>query len=333
MQREFRVITEALPSEQWAALFRSLWPHHQRWYLSESIRDRPSYASCRRALRKHMPEMLPIYDSLCELAGGGDLEARFLSLYGPPAYLCACSQAVWQGEAPMLVRNYDYDPSSFDAVVLRTQWLGRRVIGMSDCVIGLLDGMNDAGLAVTLTFGGRRVVGEGFGIPIILRYILETCTTVAEAAAVLKRVPCHMSYNVTILDHAGAWATVFVGPDRRSVVSHAAVATNHQERVDWATHAIATQSVERERVLLNALARGRPTREQFIAAFLQPPVYSLAFDQGFGTLYTSSYSPQDRSMELHWPDGQWKLHLDARQDDHQRDTRRVSYPLAKILQH
>ena len=29
--------------------------------------------------------------------------------------------------------------------------------------------MPDAGLAVSLTFGGRRVVGDGFGVPLILR--------------------------------------------------------------------------------------------------------------------------------------------------------------------
>ncbi len=30
--------------------------------------------------------------------------------------------------------------------------------------MGLLDGVNDTGLAVSLTFGGRSQVGEGFGI-------------------------------------------------------------------------------------------------------------------------------------------------------------------------
>ena len=38
--------------------------------------------------------------------------------------------------------------------------------------------MNDAGLAVSLTFGGRRALGTGFGIPLVVRYLLETCATV-----------------------------------------------------------------------------------------------------------------------------------------------------------
>ncbi|HAJ19087.1 MAG TPA: hypothetical protein DCL95_03350, partial [Rhodospirillaceae bacterium] len=62
---------------------------------------------------------------------------------------------------------------------------------------GVLDGVNEKGLAVSLTFGGRRAVGEGFGIPVILRNILEFCATVEDAAKVLAEVPTHMAYNVT----------------------------------------------------------------------------------------------------------------------------------------
>jgi predicted choloylglycine hydrolase len=314
VQIDFELITEDLPGRKWQALFARLWPHHRAWYLSESLRDRPTFLSCRRALGRHMPEMVPVYEDLCDLAGGGDLESRFLSLYGPPAYLSACSQAIWQGSPPVLVRNYDYSPRAFDGVLLRTRWLGRRVLGMSDCMLGLLDGINDAGLAVSLTFGGRRVVGDGFGVPIILRYVLETCETVRQANAVLRRVPCHMAYNVTLLDASGEWSTVYLGPDRKALVSRAAVATNHQERVEWATHAAATGTLERERFLLNELARGRPSREDFIAAFLRPPVYSLAFDRGFGTLYTAVYSVSDRSLQMRWPGGEWTLPLEGDAD-------------------
>ena len=77
----------------------------------------------------------------------------------------------------MLVRNYDYPASRLEGIVYLTEWSGRRVLGMSDCLWGLLDGVNDAGLAVSLTFGGRRDVGDGFGIPIVVRYLLEICDT------------------------------------------------------------------------------------------------------------------------------------------------------------
>ena len=58
---------------------------------------------------------------------------------------------------------------------------------MSDCLWGLLDGVNDAGLAVSLTFGGRRDVGDGFGIPIVVRYLLEVCSDVSRRARRSRR--------------------------------------------------------------------------------------------------------------------------------------------------
>jgi hypothetical protein len=100
MHLEFSLSTESHPGPRWQALFERLWPHHQRWYLCESLASRPTYLQCRRAISTHMPELLPVYRRLCELAGGGDIEARFLSLYGPPAYLSSCSQAIWQGSPP-----------------------------------------------------------------------------------------------------------------------------------------------------------------------------------------------------------------------------------------
>jgi predicted choloylglycine hydrolase len=76
------------------------------------------------------------------------LAGRLLALYPPPPDVTACSQGVWTCGAPVLVRNHDYTPSLFEGVIFSSAWTGRRVVGMGDCLWGLLDGMNDAGLAV-----------------------------------------------------------------------------------------------------------------------------------------------------------------------------------------
>ncbi len=316
MELLWRAISEADPGPKWAGLFAEYWPDYQRWWLREGLDARATYWESRKALIAHMPEIVPIYDQLCALAGGGDLAARFLSLYNPPPYLSGCSQAIWQGADPMLVRNYDYDPHAFDQLVLHTAWQGRKVMGTSDGLWGLVDGINDAGLALSLTFGGRRVVGTGFGVPLILRYVLQTCETAQEAGAALARLPTHMSYNVTALDAQRKFVTVLMGPDRPAQVTHAAVATNHQERVEWDAHARMTATIERERFLLQRLTLHVERQEKFIRAFLRPPLYSTAFDRGFGTLYTAVYRPRRRSMELHWPAASWPLALDAFQEGH-----------------
>jgi len=242
---------------------------------------------------------------LVDLAGGGDTLARFLSFYCPPPYLSGCSQAVWLGDEPLLVRNYDYPPQLSDGVILSTRWNERWVTGMSDGLFGMVDGMNEAGLAVSLTFGGRTIVGDGFGVPLILRYVLEFCRTTLDAVKALKRIPCHMAYNVTVVDRKGRYVTAFLSPDRGCTVTDSRVATNHQEQVEWHKHARATATVERERYLLQRLTLHDEPADRFISAFQKPPLYSTAYDRGFGTLYTAVYWPARGQLEFRWPGRTW----------------------------
>lgn len=308
---QWRAISEDRPGAKWAGLFAEYWPHYRRWWLREGENMRPPYMESRSAIRQYMPEIVELYDQLCDLAGGGDQAARFLSFYCPPPYLSGCSQAIWTGREPVMVRNYDYNPHAFDSLILKTNWMGRGVVGTSDGLWGLVDGMNDAGLSLSLTFGGRRVVGTGFGVPLILRYVLQTCTSAEEAGEALARIPTHMSYNVTVLDRKRQYLTAMMAPDRRAVITHAAVATNHQESVEWVSHARFTATVERERYLLHRLTLHRDAQETFINTFLKPPLYSTAFSVGFGTLYTAVYRPRKREMEIRWPGTVWSLPLKA----------------------
>lgn len=318
MPLTFRAIGEDSPGPKWAGLFSEYWPAYKRWWSREGLSSRPTYLESRRAVRTHMPEIADLYETLCDLAGGGDMQSRFLSYYCPPRYLAGCSQAIWQGDAPLLVRNYDYDPNAFDSILLKTAWNGRQVMGLSDGLFGLVDGMNDAGLVLSLTFGGRREVGRGFGVPLILRYILQTCTNVPEAVDALKRLPSHMSYNVTALDEKRRFVTAYLTPDRPTIITSAPVATNHQERVEWSSHARFTATVERERYLLSRLTLHPETQDKFIGFFLKPPLYSTAFSSGFGTLYTAAYWPRDRVMELRWPGTNWTHSFGSFVDSAQR---------------
>ena len=137
----------------------------ERWWRSDARGDDgPTHALSRARLSQHMPELVPLWEDLVEVVGGHRLAATILTLWSPPAFLTGCSQAVVPNGGPALIRNYDWDYRLFDATVASTAYLGRRVVGTEDCGWGLLDGVNDAGLAVSLTFGGRPQVGEGFGV-------------------------------------------------------------------------------------------------------------------------------------------------------------------------
>jgi predicted choloylglycine hydrolase len=307
----FRAINEAAPGDKWQALFAESWQWYKPWYLKEGELARPSYVTCRRMLETHMPELVAVWERLVDLAGGGDLAARMLSLYKPPPYLAGCSQAAWTRDEPLLVRNYDYAPSRLEGVTLQTAWGGRRVIGMSDCLWGLLDGMNDAGLAVSLTFGGRRVLGDGFGIPLVVRYLLETCTTTSQARMVISRIPVNLAHNLTIVDRDGDAVTAFLRPDQPPAFRADPVATNHQEAVDWPEHAVVTRTIERERQLALLLGDATVTQAEFAEAFLDTPLYSAAYSRGFGTLYTAVYRPGRGELQLRWPGTTWVQSFDA----------------------
>ncbi len=301
LEVRFQAISEPELGEKWQHRFQRLWPAYRRWFLKEGAGSRPTYLACERALRRFMPELMPTYERLLELSGGGDQAARFLSLYQPTPFMTGCSQAVWTREEPLLVRNYDYSPHLWEGVLLHTAWNGRQVLAMSDCLWGVLDGMSDRGLAVSLAFGGRRIVGDGFGIPLILRYILEFCDTASDATDVLCRVPSHMAYNVTVLDRSGAHATVFVSPDRDPIVSRRPLATNHQESIEWSEHARATASLDRAHFLSLRLHDRTETRQRFVGRFLEPPLYQTEHHHGWGTLYSAVYEPLAGRSTIHWP--------------------------------
>jgi predicted choloylglycine hydrolase len=258
-----------------------------------------------------MPELVGTYEQLVASTGNDDTAAAMLTLWNPPPFIVACSQAVVadtsSGE-PVLVRNYDYDPRLFEATVYRTRWTSRRVLGTGDCLWGLVDGINDSGLAVSLTFGGRREIGSGFGVPLVIRYVLEVCDDVAAGIEVLRRLPHQLSYNVTLCDHSGTVATVYIAPDRPARVTGERETTNHPETVEWPEHAAWVQSVERlDR--LREMESESVTSDALIAAMLAPPFLARQWDEGFATLYTAAYRPATGTLEYHWPEATTALSL------------------------
>jgi predicted choloylglycine hydrolase len=308
----FRAIEELELGPRWQAVFEEKWPHYREWFLREGEDARPSYAASVRMIKGHMPELVPAYERVVELAGGSDLAARMLSLYAPPPYLAACSQGVWtRAGGPMLVRNYDYAPSRFEGIVWSTRMLDRRVIGMSDCLWGLLDGMNDAGLAVSLTFGGRRALGEGFGIPIVVRYVLETCANVDEARVTLARLPYSLSHNLTLVDREARVLTAYLSPDREPIFRASPAATNHQGIVEWPEQARMTRTIERERTILRLVEDPSSDAAGFTESFLRAPLFSTSYAHGFGTLYTAVYRAGEGSVEYRWPAFAWRFGFNA----------------------
>ncbi len=297
-QVAFRSASEAVPGPTWQRIFAAGWPGWSAW-LGDRAGDGADLARAERALRRHMPELAPVWERLVALAGHDARAARFLTFWSPPRYLLHCSQAVVvDAEGPALVRNYDLDPELNEGTLLHSAWLGRGVMGMVEGLSGLADGMNAAGLAVSLAFGGRPAVGRGFGVPLILRYVLEVCRDTPDALEALRALPCHMSYTLTLIDRSGRHATVLLAPDRPAIVTGARHATNHQLGIEWPRHGRESRTLERAAYLGARLDRNARSLARL---FLAPPLHSRRYASGFGTVYTALYRPAAGTVELAWP--------------------------------
>ncbi len=258
-------------------------------------------------MRTHLPELAADYEAFVDAVGGGDLEARFLSHWCPPPLVAACSIAMLGAPSPVLLRNYDYPPMLCDALALRTHWSGRAVIGMSDCGWGLMDGVNDAGLAVSISFGGRREVGVGFGIGLIVRCLLQVAGTTVEAVERLVRIPVQMSYNVAIVDAIGDRRIVHIAPDRAPRISYEVTVANRQGETEWPEHADYCNTVQREERLVALVYGPVLSRRDLESAFLVPPLFRPLVDSTWGTVYSVAYEPVTGAMTLLWPDDGWLL--------------------------
>ncbi|MBX3322935.1 MAG: hypothetical protein KF757_08090 [Phycisphaeraceae bacterium] len=302
LETTFRAIDEPQPGEALAAIYSEYAPAYRRWFMREGEAARPALAQSRQMLRDHMPELAILHEDLCDLVGAGHLDARLLALYRPPPMVRGCSQAavVRDGRAA-LVRNYDHAPHLCDAVILRARWLGVGTIVSTDCLWGALDGVSDAGLAVALAFGGDRATGDGFAASLVVRYLLQTCDSVAAASAALSRLPVAMPYTFALLDAAGRGATVHVGPGRAARVTDTPVSTNHQDAVAWPAYERFVESCARHEYLSALLHNPESSLEAIIARFLDPPLFRTQWSRGSGTLYTLVCEPSAGTARYVWP--------------------------------
>lgn len=281
--------------------FHHHWLAYQAWYLDEGEAARPTYFQCIQALKSHMPELYPIYRNLTEHLEADDLMARFLSLYNPPSFYSGCSQMVTKHDGnAWLVRNYDFPQSLCEGQVMLSAWGEKKVLGMTDCLWGILDGINEDGLACSLNFGGHGVKGDGFGITIVLRYLLETCSNVAQAIDKLSSIPVHLDYTVALADATGEHATVYLSPEHSPVVTKHLVSANHQQQFVDENELFLPDSIARL-AKLEYISRYYSEPHTVASQFLQPPLYRSHQDYRYGTLYTSMYDCANKQAHYIWP--------------------------------
>ena len=215
-------------------------------------------------LREHMPELVPTYERLFELAGGGDVAARMLSLWTAAVVTCrAARRASGRAASPCSCATTTTRPRGSRARSCRPAGTGRRVIGMSDCLWGLLDGVNDAGLAVSLAFGGRPVRRRRLRRPAGRALPARDLRDGRRGARGLARAAASPRAHAHAGRPHGRVADRLPRARPRAGLPPAAGATNHQGDVEWTEHA-ARHALARARApAADAARRPRTTPQSF----------------------------------------------------------------------
>ena len=306
----FRAVDDDPAHQKWRREFSNRWPAYESWFLRGGESERPTYLESLTALKNHMPEFVDTYESLAELVGGGDHAARFLAQYSPPPLFRGCSQAVYIKDEPVIVRNYDYSPFLSDGLVMRTQFGDRQVIAATDCMTGVLDGINEDGLALSMAFGGRKEFAEGFSITLVLRYLLEYCANVNDVFKRISEIPINGAYNIAAVDRNTDHCTIAVAPGENATKTDNFVSTNHQKKSNWPEYADKVKTQLRFDYLNNAVDNSDDSVDTFPNHFLQTPLFNNLYAKGFGTVYTAAYYPARGEARYLWPGHHWSLTFD-----------------------
>lgn len=126
--------------------------------------------------------------------------------------MCACSCFAYaDGQEILFARNSDFflalDKNNLNALY-RFSDGGFAFNGNTTAFSEIEDGINEHGLAVGMTSVFPCRIQPGFNAGLLVRYLLETCRTVAEALAALKRLPISSAQTITLADVSGGIALV-----------------------------------------------------------------------------------------------------------------------------
>lgn len=144
----------------------------------------------------------------------------------------------------MLARNYDFSESMDDMMLCTTKITGRYAhIGSTSVLFGRGDGLNECGLAISMTSAGlpvssmkgsiRRPVIEGLNFWAVIRSVLENCKNVEEAIGFTREMPIAFNMNLMVADKSNN-ATLIETYDGRFAVKSINESTS--EHYLWSTN-------------------------------------------------------------------------------------------------
>lgn len=185
----------------------------QKLPVLHNRKERIGYAmDCIEIYKQYYPEILEELQGLTDAQGLSfeEVAAFILGMYSYTADVhCTCF-ALKQGNAVLLGRNSDFLVAVKD-MCLHVECepkVGYAHTANSTAFIQLEDGVNEEGLSVGMTFIYPVVKRPGFNAGLLVRYLLEKCSSVKEAIQALQSLPIGSAQTITLADAAGDMAVV-----------------------------------------------------------------------------------------------------------------------------
>ena len=244
------------------------------------------------------PHLLDELEGLAE--GFGISSKRAATLFSgydmPKTEAMGCSSLLTK---EYYVRNYDFSPDLYDGVFSLIQPnQAFASAGYNLQVLGRHDGVNEKGLVAGLHFVSNDRYQKGVSPWTAIRMVLDTCSSLEEAVAMLKEIPHSACYNFSLGDRLGHMAEVEASPDEVMVRYGESFLScvNHfqDEQMKSKNRPSIVGSQERNKHLLS-LKDKKWSHQHMFEHFKRKdsPMFFTDYEDLFGTLHTFSYSYQE----------------------------------------
>lgn len=245
-----------------------------------------------------------LLEELEGLAHGLDIStikaaALFSGYDVPKTEAMGCSSILTKG---FYVRNYDFSPNLYDGIFSLIQpKKGYASAGYNLQIIGRHDGVNQEGLVTGLHFVSNTGYKKGLSPWTSIRMVLDSCSSVEDAVAMLKKIPHAACYNFSIGDKRGNQAIVEASPEKvivRRGQSFLTCVNHFQDDFLKSNNRMNIKaSIERNKKLQKLKEKNLSQDEMFqYFKDKDSPVFLHDYDNLLGTLHTFSYSYQNSRL-------------------------------------
>lgn len=234
--------------------------------------------------------------------GAGETYERYATYtcnFGPKS---GCSQLFING---VLARNYDDKPGSVPGDFLLTEPEGSNKSFGSALDAERFDGINDKGLAVSLTFSaGYPPSGHGIGAPMYQRIVLDKASTVGEALEIFENAPYVSPNNVLIGDVDGNSAVIEVSGGAHKVRKNTKGGTLYCANSFLDPEMQAHQKIKnpttkwREKIMREMSLRDENEILDLLTSDFPDGLFEPYFNDGLGTLWSVIYDTKTQRVWL-----------------------------------